>query len=239
VFSFAVRPALAWYLSGRFDATKKYDYIADAAVLDPINPEHVFKIGLLLEENRMFRDAAARFEDALRHDPRDYIYLLHTARARAGENDLKSAFAYYDRALAANPYRAFTYSELANFYLKSQNDPATALVLFKKAVELEPDYAEARHSLALLFMHNGMNSEALAEFNAIEDILSANTPATDYEKALLSLPPEALYFNKASLLKNMANFTESCYYYRKSFEITKDPETKKIMGPVCAKGAKK
>jgi len=238
LFSLALKPALSWYLSLQYENTKDYKYLSAGLQVEPLNPANDFNIGLILEQNSSFKDALARFDDSLRHDPRNYIALLHAARAARNLGDNAVSLNYYNLSLAANPYRVFTLSELANFYRTALGDSAAAEKLFLKAINLEPNYAEARHSLALLSMQKGMNREALLEFDSLEEILSDNKPLTPYEKALLDLPLGVFYYNKALLLKNMENFEESCYYYKKSYDLDRNAGTLKSMSAVCGKGAK-
>jgi O-antigen ligase/tetratricopeptide (TPR) repeat protein len=239
LFSLAIKPALAWYLEKQYDSTKQYNYLADAAAVEPLNPDHFYKIGLLLKDNKLYADASARFEDALRHDPKNFMALLNEARAQNSAGSPKTALSLYNRAIAASPYNAFMYAELAYFYRTGFSDSAMQERCLQKALSLEPNFLAARQSLALRYREQGKKQEALSQFNEIESLMSSVSPVTEYEKALLGLPPGALYFNKAGLLKDMENYPESCYYYKKSFGITKDPDIGRIMRSVCGKGAGK
>jgi O-antigen ligase len=237
LLSIAVKPALSWFINDRYDKTKDYKYLAGGLLVEPSNPSYNFRIGLILEESSSFKDAIGRFKDSLAHDPYNYITLLHAARVSRNLGDYPAALKYYSFSLEANPYRVFTLSETANFYRSALNDPATAESYFLKAVSLEPNYTEARHSLALLRMQRGLYREAMMDFDAVEEILSSGSPLTPYEKSLLSLPLDALYYNKATLLKTLENFEESCYYYKKSYGISRKSETLEQISATCKKGA--
>lgn len=238
LFSIAVKPAASWYLNSQYAKTKNYSFLSSGLQVEPLNPSYDFRIGLILEESSSFTDALARFKDSLRHDPRNYITLLHAARVSRNLGDYAGASDFYSLALSANPFRAFTMSETANFYITGMNNPDKAQEYLLKAINTEPNYAGARHSLALLRMQKGMYREALLEFDSIEEILTYNKPLTAFEKSLLDLPLETLFFNKAKLLNIMENFEESCYYYKKSYAISKNAETLEAMAVVCGRGAR-
>ncbi len=101
-------------------------------------------------------------------------------------------------------------------------------------MELEPYYFTARNNIAVLYWKDKNYSAALAEYDGIEKGMPSANPLSPPEKELVSFPVSELYLNKAGLLKDMEKYSESCYYYGRYFDLTKDKKIKTEMDAVCA-----
>ncbi len=216
IFSFAVRPAAGEFLYSRYRHTGNYDFLRQASLAEPFNSVYPFEKGLYFEKNGNFRSAAPFFEASLKTDGLNYISRLHLARAYSALDDRAEALTNYNLALKANPFRAFTYSEMADFYLSKFEDITTAEALLVKALAAEPDYLEARANLAVIYRHEKKYAQALAEYDIIESALKTLVPLNSYEEAIVKIPAGAVFGNKALLLMELGRKKEAYAYYTKS-----------------------
>ncbi|MCE5299474.1 MAG: O-antigen ligase family protein, partial [Spirochaetia bacterium] len=210
IFSALIRPAAASRLFSSYRATGKTATLSSAMLADPLNASYIFETGRIFEDSGNLRAAAVYFDRALAFDPKNYIYRLHLARAYAGLDDITAAVDNYNLAIEANPYRAFTYSELANFYQLKTGDADKTRSLLEKAVELEPNYMEAMNNLALLLKKEKKYDESLKQYDKMEAVLKEVRPQNSYEWSLLYMPPGILYINKALTLNLAGRTQQAC-----------------------------
>jgi O-antigen ligase/tetratricopeptide (TPR) repeat protein len=216
LFSFVIRPAAGSFLFDRYRHTARYDYLAQASLAEPFNASYQYERGFYFEQSGNLRAAVPFFENALKYDRLNYIYRLHLARAYAGLGDITAAIKNYNMAIAANPYRAFTFAEFSDFYTGVLNDRENAEKLLTQALAIEPDYTGAMANLAVLYWSEKKYSAALKNYDSIIDIISVYTPLNSYEKTLLYAPAAGIFMNRALLLKDMNRKKESCADYLSS-----------------------
>ena len=78
--------------------------------------------------------------------PEGAVAKLQSGMEKAAKNDKKGAMALYDEAIAAYPNFAAAYYQKGTLYLQ-MNEPDKALGSFVKAIEIKPDYLEAKYSV--------------------------------------------------------------------------------------------
>ncbi|MDY7000581.1 MAG: tetratricopeptide repeat protein [Thermodesulfobacteriota bacterium] len=81
--------------------------------------------------------------------------------------DLEKALEYYDKAINSNGRHPEPYLGLATIAVQ-QGDLDKAMVLYKKAADIEPD-DKALAGMALIEMESGAHEEAFAHFNQAVD----------------------------------------------------------------------
>ncbi|OPZ66530.1 MAG: Tetratricopeptide repeat protein [Candidatus Aerophobetes bacterium ADurb.Bin490] len=108
--------------------------------------------------------------------------------------------------------------------------------MLKTALEYEPNYASARHNLALIYRAKGKPEDALKELNQVEFTLNSVIPRTDYETELLNFPDiHVLYFNKALILNQLGKKDEACDYLKEAVHLNNNPEFIKKVPLICGK----
>ncbi len=216
IFFLSIRPAAAYFLYTQYSRSGNPDLLHNAALVDPLNSLYYFEKGLVNEKSGNLRGSIPYFERAVRLDRKNCIYMLHAARANAGTGDNVEALKYYNMAIEANPYRAFTYSELAGFYMTRLNDPEKAELNLKKSLEIEPMFLEAINNLALIYKSRKQYGAALLLYDKMDNIIRANTALDDYEKGILGIPYFSVLRSKAYLYAAQGMKKDACAWYLKS-----------------------
>ncbi|HEV8593260.1 MAG TPA: tetratricopeptide repeat protein, partial [Pyrinomonadaceae bacterium] len=116
--------------------------------------------------------------------PKDAVSKYDKAIEKIEKKDYKAAQMLLDEAIVAHPNFAAAYYEKGSAYLKD-NDPDKALESFVKAIQIKPDYVEAKYSVGYTQYLKKNYEVAAAVF---DDVLK--------QKAM----PEAHMYNGISLL---------------------------------------
>ncbi|PKL92902.1 MAG: hypothetical protein CVV21_00735 [Candidatus Goldiibacteriota bacterium HGW-Goldbacteria-1] len=239
IFSMAIRPAVAYYAKDKWQKTAGISLLNMALLTEPFNANILYEKGLYAEKTGNFNEALACFEKVSIYSKYHTLSLLHAARVGSLLNKPLLTAEYYELAITANPYRVFTLLEYSNYLISKNNDFARAEALLSKAVEYEPNYASARHNLALIYRSKGDAESALKELNQVEFILTSVIPRTDYETELLNFPDiHILYFNKALILNQLGKKDEACEYLKDAAHLKKTPEFLKKFPEICGERAK-
>lgn len=175
VFAFqeAVLEQLAKALSVRLSASERArlgvhgtrDVAAHDAYLRGVSLEHVFTPG----SNEA---AEAALLDALRRDPGFAMAHAHLAQVLSYrvENrwsgtpaqDVERALAAAQRAIEIDPELPYAHFSLGRLYSRHfLSDMAQAETHFQRAIELNPNYVDARVFLAVILIFDGRSAEAL------------------------------------------------------------------------------
>jgi len=238
IFSFIIRPAIGDLLNTYYEKTGDTKYLEYAITVEPLNPQNIFKKGFLLEKNKFYEDAIKNYEKVILIEKNNFNYYLSLARCFYYLNNIETSIKYYEKTIKYNPYNIFAYYELANIYISKLNDLNNAKSLLLKALEYEPNFLKAKHSLALILKQENNYIAALNQYNEIEEKIDKLQPQTEYEKSLLDFPIEILYLNKALILENLKNFDQAILYFEKYYVLTKDEKIKKIINQLKEKGRK-
>jgi tetratricopeptide (TPR) repeat protein len=238
IFSLVIRPAMGHLLTNYYDKTQKIRFLDNAIRVEPFNGEHFFKKGILFEKAKIYDEAVKNYLNVCKVDKKNYDCLRSLGRSNAESGDISSALKFYELSVKYNPFNVFTYYDLASLYYFKLNDVDVAEKYLIKSITYEPNYVSARHLLALILKQRSNQIQALNQYDEIEKILAKNTPETEYEKSLLDFPVEILYLNKALIFKDIGDFEQAVYYYKKYYELNKDENVKKIIKQLNKKGIK-
>ena len=109
--------------------------------------------------------AADYFKKALALQPQDVDVLCECGDTLQESGDLAGAAALYRRALKTNPRLARAWYSGGCVEI-ARREYVLAMMCFEKAVELQPDWLEARHNLARALYELGQASAALTHFRS-------------------------------------------------------------------------
>lgn len=224
IVSSALRPAISHYYSSKFEKSGAHRHIASAISADPLNPKLHVMSGDYFENRKNYAHALKKYLTAAEYDRYDALTLLKAARASSALGRNETAYGFYQKALKADPFRAFTYVEAGNFSLFTLNNPDEALDLYLRAVAIEPNYNEARNNVAAILKMKGRYDEALMELLTLESILLGTVAWNSYEDAIIDFPEHTLYVNMASLREASGEYALACSLYKKALEASPGDE---------------
>ncbi|HST53739.1 MAG TPA: tetratricopeptide repeat protein [Pyrinomonadaceae bacterium] len=122
-------------------------------------------LGISEQSDGKNEDAQKSFERALSLDPRSAPALAYLGSAYAERGQYAEAVSFYERATTADPGLAVPYFLAADALLKlPETDTARVEKYLSRAIEIEPDFAEAHLALARLDVRAERWPEAAAEF---------------------------------------------------------------------------
>jgi Flp pilus assembly protein TadD len=148
-----------------------------------------------------FYSANPLFKDV----PKEALDKFKKASDKVQANDAKGAVPLYEAAIAAYPNFAAAYYELGHAYVR-MNELDKALAAFVKAIELKPDYSEAKYYVGYTHFLKGTDDELRIAAAIFDDVLKAkDTPDVHYylgiTLARLHYPDPAIVHLKAALAK--------------------------------------
>jgi tetratricopeptide (TPR) repeat protein len=107
--------------------------------------------GLALLYQRKFDKAVSKFDEAIRHDPDHPLTYLNYGKALLDMGEKAKAVEKFERALRLDPKLAVGYYNLA--YALQKDKPLDAVALYRTAIKLNPEDADARSGLGLLLLN--------------------------------------------------------------------------------------
>ena len=137
-------------------------YLERAEKTDPDNPEVLDKLGFILHRLGQNEEALHYYERALRIDPDDDLTHNAVAAVLRALGRLDEAQEHYKAAAEIDDRFELTYYNYGQLLLE-KGDTEGARMMFEKALELKPDYAEAKRALAELGERESGNGEAGTE----------------------------------------------------------------------------
>ena len=150
-----------------------------SAQLDPTYAEPYKALGdlYLTAPRRLFEEAIKAYAKAI--DLRPFYADAHVglgdARAAKGEVDL--AVAAYQRGIEHNPMNAKVHVSLGKLYYAEKGLYYESVNAYKKAIDLDPAYLDARMGLAEVYEDKGLYKEAIEEYRKVVDADAKNTGA--------------------------------------------------------------
>ena len=145
-FDFVFQNAVRLHEQGKLDEAE-----AVYRRLLEINPEHtdlLHLLGMIAMQKKSFDSAIELLYKAVRLAPESAAYEFTLAQALQDAGHPKEALEHYRSVLARNDTFAETYHNMGIIY-RVEGDPAEARRLFRKAVEMKPDFSSAYVNLAL------------------------------------------------------------------------------------------
>jgi Tfp pilus assembly protein PilF len=145
---------------------------------DAVQATDYVSAGLTAQSQGRIDDAREDYRQALAHDPRNkFAYFnLGTLDQQAGHDGL--AVADYEAALEADGNFVPALYNLA--ILITPSDPSTAVTLYQRAIQAQPDDASAHLNLGFLLHNLGRDAEAMLEFAdavRLDPTLASRIPA--------------------------------------------------------------
>jgi predicted O-linked N-acetylglucosamine transferase (SPINDLY family) len=146
------------------------------------NTADLINQGLALHRQGALPQAAARYSEALRRDPRNPDALYYLAAIAGAEGQFDAAISLSRAAIEVAPDRAKPHNLLGKALHRTRQNPA-ALASFQAAIACEPTFAEAHGNRANVLIDLGRLSDAVDGFdqalaldpNAIEDWCNRGT----------------------------------------------------------------
>jgi len=172
-----------------------------------INPNYFFawyNLGMVLFEQKCFKESVEAFENAIKLDPKHYQTLFFLGKIYEISGDYNKAMDYYFNCLSIMS-NAELFRRLASINVKLNNLTA-ATSLYKRSLNLEDNF--------IAWFGLG-NAQRLLKDNggAIES----------YKKASLLKPDNwQIYMNLALTLSMVSKYKEAIDYYRKVVELNPD-----------------
>ncbi len=154
--------------------------------LDPMYPEPYKALGdlFLTAPRRLFDQAVEAYTKAL--DIRPFYAEAHVGLgdAKAAQGDVDGAVTAYQKALSFNPINAKVYVSLGKLYYSEKGLYYESVQAYKKAIDLDPAFLDARMGLAEVYEDKGLYQEAIGEYKRVVDADAKNTGAL-YSLALV------------------------------------------------------
>lgn len=153
---------------------KKYDeaisYFKRAISVDPNYADAINNLGVTYVEMGDPDEGIKQFKAALRNP----LYrtpaqaYLNMGYAYYKKGDFVNAENYLRDSLIRNPVSPATLYTLGLVYLETDRDDS-AIMEFKKAIGIMPDYVDAHWELAMLYLKKGDKARALKHFKAVAE----------------------------------------------------------------------
>jgi adenylate cyclase len=170
-------------LGNRWKAAAQY---RAAAQLDPQFPESYKALGdlFLTAPRRLYDQAVEAYTKALEVRPFYAEAYVGLGDAKAAKGDVDGAVQAYQKALVHNPLNPKVYVSLGKIYYAEKGLYFESVNAYKKAIDLDPGYLEARMGLGEVYEEKGLYPEAIAEYRQVVDQDAKNTGAL-YNLALV------------------------------------------------------
>jgi tetratricopeptide (TPR) repeat protein len=154
--------------------------------LDPTYPEPYKALGdlFLTAPRRLFDQAVEAYTKALEIRPFYADAYVGLGDAKAAQSDVDGAVAAYQKALSFNPINAKVYASLGKLYYSEKQLYYESVQAYKKAIDLDPAYLDARMGLAEVYEDKGLYQQAIGEYRKVIEVDAKNTGAL-YNLALV------------------------------------------------------
>jgi adenylate cyclase len=170
-------------LGNRWKAAAQY---RAATQIDAAFPESYKALGdlFLTAPRRLFDQAVEAYSKALEIRPFYAEAHVGLGDAKAAKGDVDGAVQAYQKALLHNPLNPKVYVSLGKIYYNEKELYYESVNSYKKAIDLDPTFLEARMGLAEVYEDKGLYPEAIAEYRTVVERDPKNTGAL-YNLALV------------------------------------------------------
>ena len=157
-----------------------------SAQLDPAYADPYKALGdlYLTAPRRLFEEAIKAYTRAIELRPFYADAHVGLGDALAAKGDTDPAVAAYQRGIEYNPMNAKVHVSLGKLYYAEKGLYYESVTSYKKAIDLDPTYLEARMGLAEVYEDKGLYKEAIDEYRRVVDADGKNTGAL-YNLALV------------------------------------------------------
>jgi tetratricopeptide (TPR) repeat protein len=170
-------------LGNRWKAAAQY---RASTQLDPTYPEPLKALGDLFisAPRRLFDQAIEAYGKALELRPFYAEAHVGLGDARAAKGDVDGAVKAYQQALLHNPLNPRVHVSLGRIYYVEKGLYYEAVTAYKRAIELDPLFVDARMGLGEVYEDKGLYQEAIGEYRTVVEQDARNTGAL-YNLALV------------------------------------------------------
>jgi tetratricopeptide (TPR) repeat protein len=157
-----------------------------SAQLDPTFAEPYKALGdlYLTAPRRLFEEAIKAYAKAIELRPFYAEAHVGLGDALAAKGDVDQAVSAYQKGLEFNPMDAKVHVSLGKIYYSEKGLYYESVTAYKKAIDLDPAYLDARMGLAEVYEDKGLYKEAIEEYHKVVDADAKNTGAL-YNLALV------------------------------------------------------
>jgi tetratricopeptide (TPR) repeat protein len=157
-----------------------------SAQLDPTFAEPYKALGdlYLTAPRRLFEEAIKAYAKAIELRPFYAEAHVGLGDALAAKGDVDQAVSAYQKGLEFNPMNAKVHVSLGKIYYSEKGLYYESVIAYKKAIDLDPAYLDARMGLAEVYEDKGLYKEAIEEYHKVVDADAKNTGAL-YNLALV------------------------------------------------------
>jgi tetratricopeptide (TPR) repeat protein len=157
-----------------------------SAQLDPAYAEPYKSLGdlYLTAPRRLFEEAVKAYNKAIEVRPFYAEAHVGLGDALAAKGEVDKAIASYQRGIEHNPMNAKVHVSLGKIYYTEKGLYYESVTAYKKAIDLDSGYLDARMGLAEVYEDKGLYKEAIEEYHRVVEADAKNTGAL-YNLALV------------------------------------------------------
>ena len=147
--------------------------------VDPNLPEPFKALGdlFLSSPRRLFDQAIEAYERAIAIRPHYADAHVGLGDAMAGKGENEAAIAHYQKALSLDPLNARVQFALGKIYYSEKGLYYEAVSAYKKAIDLDQSFLEARMGLGEIYEDKGLYKDAVAEYKKVIEVEPKHTAA--------------------------------------------------------------
>lgn len=156
-----------------------------ATQVDANLPEPFKALGDLFMSSprRLYDQAIEAYQRALALRPHYAEAHVGLGDAKAAKSDHEGAIGHYQKALAVDPLNARVHFSLGKIYYNEKGLYYEAVTAYKKAIDLDGYFLEARMGLGEIYEEKGLYKDAIAEYRKVIEVDARHT-AAHYNLAL-------------------------------------------------------
>ncbi len=140
--------------------------------LDPTFPEPYRALGdlFLAAPRRLFDQAVEAYQKALELRPFYADAHVGLGDARAAKGEVDAAIASYQKALLYNPGNPKVHMSLGKIYYGEKGLYYESVNSYQKAIDLDPQFLDARMGLGEVYEDKGLYQEAIREYRKVVEL---------------------------------------------------------------------
>jgi tetratricopeptide (TPR) repeat protein len=137
----------------------------------------------LSSPRRLFDQAIEAYQRAITIRPHYADAHVGMGDAKAAKGEHEAAIAHYQKALSIDPLNARVHFALGKIYYTEKGLYYEAVGAYKKAIELDTYFLDARMGLGEMYEEKGLYKDAVAEYKKVIEVDAKHT-AAHYNLAL-------------------------------------------------------
>jgi tetratricopeptide (TPR) repeat protein len=150
-----------------------------ASQIDSTLPEPLKELGdlFMLSPRRLYDQAIDAYQKALALRPHYAEAQVGLGDAKAAKGDHEGAIGHYQKALGVDPLNARVHFSLGKIYYGEKGLYYEAVQAYKKAIDLDPYFLDARMGLGEIYEEKGLYKDAIAEYRKVVEADAKHTGA--------------------------------------------------------------